>query len=1169
MVHIKSIRMTGFKSFGNSKTVIDLAPGFTCIVGPNGSGKSNAIDAINFCLGTLSKKSMRAERLTDLLFNGSKGKDPAQSTIVEIELDNKDLKIPVKEELVFISRELKRNGSGVYRLNGKRTTRTDILDKLRIAGIDCVDGFNIIQQGQIGEIVGMSGFQRRELLEGVAGIGQFVDKKEQAIAELDEAQRKMGELNLLINELSTRVDQLKKEKEAAERWIELGDMIKHLKSELLSFKLNIIKEEINTTNNKINKQNQVISKLEGEKQGLLELKELEEEVKTTQRRIDESRLLRIKNSEELSNAKIELVKLEQLLEFNKVNVEQKEQEIEKIEKDKKLATASIDERQNEIQDIIQEFQILDQQKEDLVHKRSQVEKDIQERESEFQEAQEEGQKFTKQLQDLDEDIKTREVSKDISASIVQGFQETKITKNSQILEIEKALEATKSKIMITQEGIDNDTSKFEELKQKIAIYDENMTHNDKKFETIKNTLQNHTDQVLVIKTKIDMINASISKEESNQATNYIIENKKKFPGVIETLESILGGEEKVPPTLRHLKNAIVIRDLATTLNCIRSLKENVIGSCIFIPLEIVGINQQDLTEQLERKVTSTAMIVKDISEAIELWGENKTVQIQTVTGDVFYPNGLIDGGFHKAAASEQLDPLLKLQKSKEDEISLLMKERNILERARGQIQVAKDITNETAMNLEKKIRDSIIQLQHLKEKHEQEKNHLQGLSNEIIDINKDELEKKIELEKIVREIEELHVSREQIKKKQEETQINMESLNVSGFREQRSHLSEQIIQIEKKTIRIEERKKSFEESIIPSNQRIDQMEIRKNAFFDEINNLKDKEKEIGEGVKEKIEAIWQTEQKQVEVEDEIKNSTNQIDELRREIKRTNRKNSKIEKKIQINKESINEMKIQRAKLDTERESLINEVKDKELEIFEVTEDFIQKINQEEHRSKISNLSSKRKDLEPVNMRSIEDFNVQDDRLQESVNMKKVLKEERNVILDLIAQLEVEKINTFMRTFNKINQAFEEIFQELANGSARLNLENPEDIFEGGVTIEAHPDGKTLKTLESMSGGEKALTALAFIFAIQQSEPQPFYVLDEIDATLDVKNVDKVGRLLAKMSKGTSEFGHAQFIVISHRDILMAKSQSIYGTTNVNGITKVMQVQLDEKGLITS
>ena len=305
---------------------------------------------------------------------------------------------------------------------------------------------------------------------------------------------------------------------------------------------------------------------------------------------------------------------------------------------------------------------------------------------------------------------------------------------------------------------------------------------------------------------------------------------------------------------------------------------------------------------------------------------------------------------------------------------------------------------------------------------------------------------------------------------------------------------------------------------------------------------------------------------------ELKKNTadkkDEITHLQQKIKQTNLTNSKIEKQIQSNRDIINEIKITRVKLETEREALFNEAKEKELEIIEKSER-LKEVIPENHRKKIKKLNNSRKKLEPVNMRSFDDFQKEDKRLQETVGSRKLLTEERKVILDLISQLEIEKLNTFMRAFNRINFSFNNIFNELANGNAKLILENAEDIFEGGVSMEAHPDGKTLKTLESMSGGEKALTALAFIFAIQQSEPQPFYVLDEIDAALDVKNVDKVGRLLAKMASGMSEFGKAQFIVISHRDTLMAKAETIYGTTNVKGITQMMQLRLDEKGLSTN
>ncbi|MFX0125205.1 MAG: AAA family ATPase, partial [Candidatus Hodarchaeota archaeon] len=196
--------MTGWKSYGPGTVRMPLATGFTVIVGPNGSGKSNSIDGVNFCLGALSKKSMRAEKMIGLIYNGIGGKKPAEKATVEIVFENSDFAIPLKEKEVVVSRELKRNGSGTYRLNGKRTTRTDILDKLRIAGIDVINSYNIIAQGQVGEIVGMNPIERRQLMENLAGVGQFDEKKRTALVELDEAQRRMDELQLLVNEVAKR-----------------------------------------------------------------------------------------------------------------------------------------------------------------------------------------------------------------------------------------------------------------------------------------------------------------------------------------------------------------------------------------------------------------------------------------------------------------------------------------------------------------------------------------------------------------------------------------------------------------------------------------------------------------------------------------------------------------------------------------------------------------------------------------------------------------------------------------------------------------------------------------------------------------------------------------------------------------------------------------------------
>lgn len=1161
--------MTGFKSFGNNTKVIDLAPGFTCIVGPNGSGKSNAIDALSFCLGTLSKKSMRAEKLTDLLFNGIKNKEPAKKTIVEIVLDNSDLKIPIDETTVVISRELSREGVGIYKLNGKRSTRSDILDKLRIANIDCIDGYNIIQQGQIGKIVGMSGNQRRELLEGVAGIGQFETKKTNAIAELDEAQTKMGELNLLVNELTNRVEQLKKEKEAAEKWIDLGKEIKNINSEFISHRLMIINNEINSLNEDVKTLNENVFKLESEKQGIYDLKNMEEHVDQRQKSIEEFERRRTELSKTITEAKIELVKLEQVKEFNQHSKNQKKEDLDKFQIEKELTSCSIEERRKQIENVDSQLQTMEQQKEEFVRQRSKVDSDIEDRVNEYNAAKKESEIIVRELQNTNEEINNIEVSKDISKSIAESFHDQKTKIENQIFKNKEISRKISSDIDSIKKEIDKDTSSIQEIQAKLLEYTKKIEEHNILYKQTESNIKKHTEEKIILETKIDMIKSSISAEGGeNKAITYIIENKNQFQGVIDTLESFLGGEENIPEPVRHLRNALVVENLKSALNCIRKLKDGIVGSCMFIPMNHMGITKTNLGEEIDSKITSSIILVKGINEAIELWNRNKSVQIQTLDGDIFYPNGLINGGFHISSAVKQLKSLIDLEKTKSDDINRFTEEKTMQERVINQIKNAIEITNESKLKLENSIRDLIIQLQHLNEKQVQEKDNDNRISAELDEITTDELEKKTEIEKFNRDLEELISSKTLIQGNLEESRILIDSLDVSGLREQRSSLSDKIIELEKQKIREEERRNSLESLIVPSNKRIDQIDDEKIRILTVIENITKKEKEIAEGIKSNIETIWQDEKSIQELNNSIAEIKDEITSLQQKIKQTNLNNSKIEKEIQSTREMKNEIKITRAKLETERKALFNKAKEKELEIIEKG-GRLEEVIPENHIKRIKKLNNSRKKLEPVNMCSFDDFQEESRRFQKTIDSKKLLLEERKVILNLISQLEIEKLNTFMRTINRINVSFNDIFNELANGNARLILENTEDIFEGGVNIEAHPDGKTLKTLELMSGGEKALTALAFIFAIQQSEPQPFYVLDEIDATLDVKNVDKVGRLLAKMSSGTSEFGKAQFIVISHRDILMAKAETIYGTTNVKGITQMMQLRLDEKGLSIS
>ena len=1168
MVHIKNIRMTGFKSFGTGTKSINLNSGFTCIVGPNGSGKSNAIDAISFCLGTLSKKSMRAEKLTDLLYSGGKGKKPAEKAIIEIELDNSDFKIPVKEESVKISRELKRSGSSIYRLNGKRATRSDILDKLRIAGIDCVDGYNIIQQGQIGEIVGMSGIQRRELLEGVAGIRQFEEQKEEAIAELGEAQKKIGELDLLIDELTQRVNQLRKEKKSAEQYVKLGEEIRTLQSTILSSKLLQTQQGITSLNGRVNEQNIIIEELEKSKVGLTDLQELEEKLLNKQQELEDFNQRQKDDLQNLNSAKIQLVKLEQRKEFFSEKERNNQHDLNRIDYNLDSIKKTIEERERSVHELLNSIQSLENHRKSLILERTEVDENIKEKEKESYDVEKNHELITKELSEIQDEMTTLEISDEISTSVVESFKESKVNKTKESLEVQKEIDKIVEKIESTKNEIDKVTKEYEEMKDGVSTYHESAEKQRNKIRSTEKWIREQSDEVLVLRTKIDLIKTSISvEEEGNPALNYILNNKKDFPGIVGTIESSLGGINEIPTNLIHFKNVIVAQDTKTVLDCIRKLKSEYIGSCKFLPLDRLEIEETRLSEEIETKFFSSFMVAKDLNIALDLWMKDKSMQVQTVAGDIFYSNGVIEGGFFLSSAKNELDTLIKQKSSLEESIEQLTTERKMQEDVLYRILKAIEIADESTSKMDLNTRDLIIRLQHLSETKNQGKNDLEKIEKELREIEKAEIEKNFELGNIHQQIKEKQLKKKSIEETLAESLSVLKTLDSSSLKSRRSNINDKIFNMEKEKIRCEERKKGIEESIKSSGDQRTALIQTKSELKGQIQLLTEEETVLTDEIKESINNNTEMGIDVSQWTERTKMLKTDILLLNKEVKKKNRKNSKINKDILASKDEINLVKIERARLETEYASVINEIKDKQLELMEITTEDSKNIEPNKLQDKITKFKDQQKDLEPINMRSIEDFGAQDNRLKKTKVMKKMLSQERKIILDLIVQLEIEKNNTFMKTFNRINSAFDSLFHELADGSAKLILENKEDIFSGGVSMEAHPSGKRIKTLESMSGGEKALTALAFIFAIQQTEPQPFYILDEIDAALDVKNVDKVSRLISRMSKGTSKFGHAQFLVISHRDVLMAKADSIYGTTNVNGITQIIQLQLEENKLV--
>jgi chromosome segregation protein len=1184
MVHIKEIKMTGWKSYGPGTVRMPLATGFTVIVGPNGSGKSNSIDGVNFCLGALSKKSMRAEKMIGLIYNGIGGKKPADRATVEIVFDNNDYAIPLKEKEVIVSRELKRNGSGTYRLNGKRTTRTDILDKLRIAGIDVINSYNIIAQGQVGEIVGMNPIERRQLMENLAGVGQFDEKKRTALIELDEAQRRMDELQLLVNEVAKRVEVLRKAKEDAERWTQLDQEILLLKALLISYAFHNnqqnasqFDEEIanirTDQETKINEREQVNERIEEVTEKIRSLEDQSIRLETS--------LSEIRTSAEEKN--IEKAKIEEKTEYNKKTIKSNEKRIKQLQERLDQIAKKTEEDIKNKEDLEEKREELQNKIEETQNQRNEIKTDLEQKSQEYDEIKNEFDDTERRYRVENDRLTKTQVSFEVSQNMVTAFQNNVTEFEKRQKDLEDQILASQTKSQELTQNLAEDQKKLEEARSKVGDIDQKKIDLDTKISSLETESRELNDKFLVLKARIDTISSFLKSEEGkeNPAVSFISSktNNGEIQGVLGEFQNLSSEGESLPTEVGHLSDAIITESIDSAIGCIQLLKDNAVGAANFIPLEKYKLKSTEKFSNIVRKIREQNEVVTDLKEAAKIWRKREQT-ISTVDGDVFYSNGIIFGGFHLAAAQETVDELridMNNTREQRDSINSQLKEEQA--NKKKLLELEKVIT-QSIQKLEKQIQDATIQ-------QTQQKNE--------VNLYRDNMEKnKLELEPLQKQLEDRLKSREEQQKEMEFYEENLEKIsNERTEIEQRLEAAdtrpilEKMNQVEQQLGKLQGKLTGIESRIESLTTSKEEKEQRSNETNDEINTVQVENANLAGELQALEEQHTQLEdqlKKILENEEEVSNAMKEVksdlDTQKKYQGQLIKDKEKLNENIAKFEEKVTEIKLQRERLTVELENLQNEILDLNIEIIPADAEELQKINKSKITKDIEEKSTEKTRLEPVNMRALKEFQEENARYIELLDRRDILIEERQVILDFIEEIETEKYSVFMKVFRSVNKHFGSIFHELSGGDARLILEKDpkkgEDIFEGGMFIEAHPAGKKVASLESMSGGEKALTALAFIFAVQTVDAQPFYILDEIDAALDPMNVRRVAKLLYRMSRSVGQEDDekiskdrksspgAQFLVISHRDILMAWADRLYGCTNVKGLSSVFSIQMSEE-----
>ncbi|ASJ02490.1 chromosome segregation protein SMC [Thermococcus profundus] len=1167
MPYIEKIEMKGFKSYGNKKVVVPLSKGFTAIVGANGSGKSNIGDAVLFVLGGLSAKAMRATRISDLIFAGNKAEPAAKYAEVAMYFNNEDRGFPIDEDEVVIKRRVYPDGRSNYWLNGKRATRSEILDLLSAAMIS-PEGYNLVLQGDITKFIKMSPTERRLIIDEISGIAEYDAKKEKAIEELKQAEENLARVDLLIKEVKKQLDKLEKERNDALRYLDLKEKVERAKVALLLGEIKRLESLIADSEERDTLIEKETSSVEEELKALVkEIIAKERELNEVERELEEKsedgilevtrKISEVKSKIEMAKRNIENARKE--IEEDQRRLAKAKEELKKVSDEIEKSKGAITRWSKRREKLLVEIKEKETARNELVVRLGEIDRS-------YAVAREEFDKVVNELEEAKKELYTREAE-------VKKFEEEIERGKTRITQAKLKRNALKEEIAKAKEELEGKRSELVEIEGKMNKAEGRLRKAEKELEEKAKKLKKVESDLA--KAKEELIKAEAQREvRGNRAAEFL--KKQNIPGLYGTLgELIKVSDERyalaVEVALGGNYDNVVVEDDRVAEEAIRLLKEKKLGRLTFLPLNKIkprsmksrpplGVPALDVVQYDPRFKNAVAyalgdtLIVEDMDEARTV-GIGK-VRMVTLGGELLEKSGAITGGHYRPRGrlgintdeiKKRVERLEREKESLESAVNALKLEIRGLENELFNLRMKK---SELSKDLQVSQRDMERLLKEDK-----------ALAEEIAEIERmiEKLNERIheytgEMAKLRGRIERLEKKREKLKKALENPEARELNAKIREVEGEIAKLREELSRVESKLESLESR---INDELLP---RKADLEEEIEGLINRINALKANITENEEAIKKFEAELEELKKAEENVKDELKELRERRESLRNEIVELRERKDELSNRIQELRIEANTLKIKLAQYE-------NELKERQAELKHFDQKLVKSIKPdeipepeelEELKGEIEKMEEEIRSLEPVNMKAIEDFEVVERRYMELSSRREQVLAEKESIEDFIAEIEGQKREVFMRTLNEIAKNFSELFAKLSpGGSAKLILENPEDPFAGGLEIEAKPAGKDVKRIEAMSGGEKALTALAFVFAIQRYKPAPFYLFDEIDAHLDDANVKRVADLIKESSQSS------QFIVITLRDVMMANADKIIGVSMRNGISRVVALSLEK------
>ena len=1194
MITFKQIEMTGFKSFADT-TKINFDGGITAIVGPNGCGKSNVADAIRWVLGEQRKKELRGDSMQDVIFAGTEKRKKLSYCEVSILFDNTNKWFNIEYDEILITRKLYRSGESEYYLNKKLCRLKDITDLLYDSGVGR-DGYSIIGQGKVEQIISSKPEDRRAIFEDAAGISKFKARKTDAESKLARYRDNLSRTNDIMSEIERRLGPLKRQAEDAKKSLLIRDNLKDLEVNAYIYQFDhasTMKEEINirkkgyndnltikqneydnlqikydSNMDEINRVDKTINELHDKVLNLT----VQLEKKQGENNLLNERMSHIEEQTKRVQGEVESLNVEhsQLLTLLEGAKQSKSREVENLSKlraeSEKLSneylelvdkiTASEDSKEASHRAYIDNLAKLTDIKSNmsaLIAKRDAMKGNIQNDEEKLNalkldasKLQEEITEFTKQT--------------DVVNKQKQSLENTLVASKRDLEELESQLVSLNDEIFAYKSAIANDTnrrnllqglqSNFEGYQVAVKRLLKDSATNKQLSSAIKGVIGNIIEVKDIYATAIEIVlGASIQ--------NIVTKNEDDAKVLIDYLKVGKFGRATFLPM-----TAVKPRTLAPSDRKFLNAK-----GCLGIASEIISYSSE--YKGVIESLLGSTVVVDNLENAVKIARDSGySFRIVTLEGDVLTPQGSMAGGSKKSMDSSLL--------GKESEIKNL--ETNIAKNQKylAELESSNKKIMEQVVVLRKTREESTVKLQDVNAMYASKISTLQAQQEKLNSLmeNVKQYEAQLSIAKsfvveIQSKIDSVDMLESDIttsQKQMDETTLNSQSA-YEKLKNERESYNSKITEFRVNIASSEEKIKSLEADIERYTQELnvsDENIKRANVELDKqlqvYNQAKQIQQEammeidnsgIGEQLKMLNDRLASFDQAKASTLNELKEIDDKKSEAQGEIARLQNKlyqeDAKLQK-IDIDIENMQE------RIYEEYEMTYNDCVPFKKEDFDLKQGMIE----------INKLKNQLTALGSININAIDEYKVEGERYEEMQAQVEDLKKAEADLIKIITDLSTEMLQKFNAEFDKINTNFTKVFKELfGGGTARLELLPNEDPLQAGVEISACPPGKALTNITLMSGGEKTMTAIAILFAILKLRPMPFCFLDEIEAALDDANIDRYARYLQRFSQET------QFIVITHRKPTMELADSLFGVTmEEKGVSKIVSVKLSEAVKVT-